>query len=272
MSLRNLTTQQMVSFSERWIDHAKERPIIERYPISRAVLPRVEEAHGNLLVYQRKNLESRAAIAAIQKEQAELDAIHDRKVRGIYHLLTALAELSSSTERAEHYLQLREVLLPEGLQAVNRSYEAQGGEVLLLQQRLTPQVVANLQAIPTPEGNLHDHVQAWVKAGLTMLELDRRRTDIAKTDDEMDTKQADVARARNEWIRAATALRSCLELDRASPEDIERVFRYLDEAEAKADRRAELPPSSGDEPTVSDPGSAGPAPCAGGGSGTSGGP
>src|SRR5690606_20238168 len=61
-------------------DHDGAIFAIEKYPISRAVLPRVEEAHGNILVYQRKNLESRAAIAAIQKEQAQLDAIHDRKV------------------------------------------------------------------------------------------------------------------------------------------------------------------------------------------------
>jgi len=273
MALRNFTTQQMVSFSRNWIDRAKERLIIERYPISRALLPRIEEAHGNLLTFQRKNLESQAAIAAIQKEQAQLDAEHDRKMRGVYHFLTSLAELSGDAERAEHYLELRDLLLPDGLLAVNRSYAAQGGEVLLLQKRLTPQAIESLRKIPTPEGSLHDHVQAWMKAGLALLELDRRRTDISKSDGETDTKQAEVARARAEWIRAASALRSCLELDRATPEDIEQVFRYLDEAEVKADRRAAMPPMSpdqaaDDEPVASAPASSPPSPCSDDGEGS----
>ena len=253
MVLKYLTMQQMVSFSHNWIDPAKERPIIERHPISRALLPRIEEAHGNLLTYQRKNLESQAELAAIRKEQAQLDAEHDRNVRGVYHFLTSLAELSRTRDRAEHYLQLRDLLLPDGLQAVIRSYAAQGGEVLLLQKRLTPETIAYLRAIPTPDGNLYDHVEAWMKAGRRLLELDQRRTDIAKTHDESDTTQAEVARARNEWIRAASGLRSCLELDRAAPEDIERVFRYVDEASTKANRRAELPPTASESPPASSP-------------------
>jgi len=273
MALRHFTLQQMVSFSRNWIDPAKERPIIERYAISRAVIPRIEEAHGNLLTFQRKSLASQAEIAAIQKEQAQLDAVHDRNVRGVHHLLTSLAELSADEERAKHYLRLRDLLLPDGLQAIVRSYAAQGGEVLLLQKRLTPEAIASLRRIPTPEGNLHDHVEAWMKSGLALLELDRRRTDIAKTYDDADTTQAEVARARNEWIRAANALRSCLELDRAAPEDVERVFRYVDEASAKADRRAVLPPSSPDEAVDGEsvgpePAPAPPPPCAGDGGGS----
>lgn len=274
MALRYFTMQQMVSFSRNWIDDAKERPIIERYPISRAVIPRIEEAHGNLLNFQRKSLESQAEIAAIQKEQAQLDAVHDRNVRGVYHFLTSLAELSDNEERAKHYLKLRDLLLPDGLQAVIRSYGAQGGEVLLLQRRLTPESIGSLREIPTPEGNLYDHVEAWMKAGLALLDLDRRRTDIAKTRDEADTTQAEVARARNEWIRVTNALRSTLELDGATPEDLERVFRYVDEANGKAERRAALPPRARDEapeeqPAASEPPSAPPPACGDGGGGGS---
>lgn len=249
MALRNLTTQLMVSYSLNWLDPTRERPIIERYPISRALLPRIEEAHGNLFAFQRKSLESQGEIAAIQKDQARLDAEHDRNIRGVYNYLTALAELSFDEDEARHYLDLRDLLLPEGLQAIIRSYAGEGGEVLLLEQRLTPQAIANIRNIPTPGGNLYEHVQAWIKAGHTLRALEERRMDILRTLGESETKQADVARARNEWIRMAHALRANLELDRASAEDMERVFRYLDAGEAKADRAAALPASKGEPPT-----------------------
>lgn len=275
MALRNLTTQLMVSFSQNWIDATRERPIIERYSISRALLPRLEEVHGNLLSFQRKSLESQEAIAGIQRTQARLDAEHDRNVRGVYNYLTALAELSGEEERAEYYLELRDLLLPDGLQAVIRSYAAQGGEVLLLQQRLNRDVQAALRDIPTPDGNLYDHVEAWMKAGLALRALEEKRVDVAKTVGKAELKGTDVIRARNEWIRTVHALRANLDLDGASAEDVERIFRYLDAAEAKADRAAALParssdanddPTTGpllddDSPLGSDPGSVPSSPC-----------
>lgn len=248
MALRNLTTQLMVSFSKNWIDADKERPIIERYPIARALLPRLEEAHGNLLAFQRKSLDSQGEIAAIQREQARLDAEHDRKIRGVYNYLMALAELSDTEEEARNCLELRDLLLPDGLQAIIRSYAEESGEILLLQQRLSARAILDLRNIPVRGGNLYDHVDAWMKAGLMLGKLDEKRTDILKTLGESETKQADVARARNEWIRTVHALRANLDLDRASAEDMERLFRYLDQAETKADRGAAVPASKGETP------------------------
>lgn len=230
MTLRFLTIQRMISFSRSWLHPDEERSIIEQYPIARALLPRMEEAHGNLLVFQRKSLESQGEIAAIQREQALLDAEHDRKVRGVYNYLSSLAELSDGEEEARRYLALRDLLLPDGLQAIIRSYAEEGGEVVFLQQRLTAEAVAALRDIPVPGGTLFDHVEAWMRAGLLLLELDKKRTDIVKTLGQTETKQADVLRARNDWIRNTHALRATLTLDRATPEDMERVFRYLDEA------------------------------------------
>jgi hypothetical protein len=57
-----------------------------------------------------------------------LDDLHDRKVRGIFGVLTALAELADDAEKAAGYLDLRGQLFPSDLKAIQRSYLDESGE------------------------------------------------------------------------------------------------------------------------------------------------
>lgn len=251
MSKRDLTTQSMVSISERWADPEKEKPVLERYPLTAALLPRLVKAHTNLVRFQRASSETQGEIAALQKEQAALDAEHDRKIRGVFGFLTSLAELSDTEDRARHYLDLRDKLLPDGLRAVQRSYVDQGGEIVLLQGRLDDVAKRALADIGTPEGPLHLHVQAWMKAATRLGQLEQKRLDLTSGASPSDTRKSDVLRARNEWIRVVNALQTNLQLDEVTPEDMHRIFRYLDAAEAKASRRSpvEAPKDEDVKPT-----------------------
>lgn len=240
MSKRILTTQTMLAISERWLDPEKDKPILLRYPLTAAIFSHLLKAHTNLVVFQRASTESQEAISAVQKEQAALDAEHDRKIRGVYAILTGLAEIAETPARARHYLDIRDKLLPEGLRAVSRSYVDQAGEIEMLKGRLDEKTLLAIADINTPEGPLHLHVQAWMKAATLMSNLESKRMDLSDSASE-DTRKSDVQRARNEWIRVVNGLRANLLLDEASPEDMHRVFRHLDAAEAKAERRAPEP-------------------------------
>lgn len=257
MSKRNLTTRTMLSVSGRWVDPEQEKPILQRYPLTAALIPHLLKVHANLVVFQRTSSEIQDEIAAVQKEQAAFDAEHDRKIRGVYGYLTALAELSDSESRARHYLDIRDTLLPDGLRAVQRSYMDQAGEIPLLKGRLDEQALRALADLTTPEGPLNLHVQAWIKAATRLSDLERKRMDLLERSPG-DTRKSDVQRARNDWIRVANGLRANLLLDDASVEHMHRVFRYLDVAEAKADRR--IPEASEAVDTTPPPAEA-PAPC-----------
>lgn len=260
MAKRNLTTQTMVTVSERWVDPEREKPILQRYPLTAALIPHLVKAHTNLVVFQRASAETQGEIAAVQKEQAALDAEHDRKIRGVFSFLTSLAELSDTEGRARHYLDLRDKLLPDGLRAVQRSYVDQAGEIVLLEGRLDDGAKRALADIGTPEGPLSLHVQAWMKAATRLGQLEEKRLDLARSASIDDTRKSDVLRARNEWIRVVNGLKSNLLLDQASDEDLYRIFRHLDAAEAKADRRSPSEPSNlADAPPAP---SAEPEPCA----------
>src|SRR6185369_11183192 len=96
MSLRDLPTQTMVSLSAAWLDPAHARTAIEALPTARAVLPKLEAAHRLLLKTQPDRSKPRTPpeLAALQTEQAQVDAIHDRSARGVYNVLTGFADLS----------------------------------------------------------------------------------------------------------------------------------------------------------------------------------
>lgn len=265
MAIRIFTTQLMVLFSGRWLDPEGERPILERYPLTSALLPRLAQTHAKLIAFQRATFETQGAIAKLQERQAELDALHDRKMRGVFNMLTALAELSDKPNLAAHYLDLRDKLLPEGLRAVTRSYLEEAGEAVLLQGRLDAPSIQALTAIPTPDGHLYQYVEAWMLAATEIGKLERERLELTKKAPPDDTTPADVVRARNEWIRIVHAIRANLLLDDAKPEDIEAVFRHLDQAEAKADRRAPVdakPQTPAEPPSPASPPAEPNSPCA----------
>jgi len=242
MALRNLTTQSMVAVGARWLDPGQERPILQRYALTRALLHHLETTHARLIEFQRRSTDTEEAVQHLTERLAALDAQHDRLLRGVFGMLTSLAELADGEERATHFLDLRDTLFPDGLRGVSRSYWDQSGEAVLLRGRLNERIVQSLRSILTPNGSLFGHVQTLLDVARVMGELEAQRISLAKTS--TDTTRADVARARNEWIRVVTALRAATSLDGVSPEESDRIFRHLDEAEAKADRRAQPAPTS----------------------------
>lgn len=252
MALRGLTTQTMVTVSARWLDPNQERPILQRYPLSRALLTHLSTAHARLIEFQRRSTTNEETLQKLSERLAVLDDRHDRILRGAHGMLTSLAALADTDERAAYYLDLRDKLFPDGLRGVSRSYVDQAGEVMLLEGRLDDQSAFALRSILTPNGSLYGHVQTLIDIGREMGRLEAERTKLGRGSEQ--TTRADVARARNEWIRVVTALRASVALDSVSAEDLDRIFRHLDEAEAKADRRTlsskatEAPTGSEDSP------------------------
>lgn len=232
----------MASISETWLHPKGTRPLIEAIAPAAALLPSVQKAHDGLKKAQAQPQQVPEKLLEIQKKQAELDKLHDRKGRGTYLVLTGFAEIADDPALVAEILALRDKIFDPtiGLRVLQASYAEEAGEVILLEERLNDEDRALLKKMPCPKGSLLDAHQARVTAGKKLGALDTEKN--ALSSDQVSapgevTMPADVLRARNAWIKAARALITVLDLDDLDAATRTKILGPIEEAERKADLR-----------------------------------
>ncbi|WP_437951329.1 hypothetical protein WME98_11130 [Sorangium sp. So ce296] len=240
MGYRNLSPQAMVNISGPWLDPEQDRKVFTSLPLLAPLLPAVDEAHGRILTTQRLGTSLQQQAKALMEKALALDATHDRKLRGAYNYLGALAEMTDDPEFAAALLDLRDRLAPAGLKAVARSYGDQAGDAKLLPSRLNEASEKLLKKLKTPEGPLSQVVDAWVAAALEIEKVEAQREQLAlNTPANIDgATPREVLNARNAWIRVVRAIETNLALEKAATGEItERLLGRLRRESARADRR-----------------------------------
>ena len=240
MSYRPISTERMVQISARWIDPKGLRPVLLAIAGVTHLVAKIEECHESLISTQTTSSAILARVAAIQEEQATLVLVHDRKLRGVIGLLSALAEISDDPSKATAYLDLSNRLSPDGLRGTGKSYADKAGAAKMIPGRLDASATKLLARIPTAEGKLIDVVDAWTQAGhrLGVLEEEELALNRQLTSNEGGKRPGDVVKARNRWIRLARALETNLEVSDADEATVSRLLGSLHDAEARAGRRA----------------------------------
>lgn len=239
MNLKGLSTEEMVVISTSWVD--KKTPAgkaIDDEPAYKTAMGIIADAHQKLHATQPQSDDPR--LKEITEEAAATDLRHDALVRGIHGLLTSAALIHSTLgnqEKADQYSGMLQVLLPEGLDAAQKTYLAQAGEAELVGSRLTPEHKKQLKQIDIAGVKLDTLVDDWRAAGRQLGELEKERASLVigtRTDKERDTELT----ARNLWIRGVKALVANAELGKLDPETDKLLFSQLRKAEADAERRA----------------------------------
>lgn len=241
MSLRDLSTQSMVTIISAWLDPDLERKDIEALEKAAFLLPTLEEAKTTLIATQARPTDILAPeISAVQKAQTAVDGTHDRKSRGTHGALTAFAELVDDPDKAAQILALRDKLFPQGLSVVKWSYTDEAGEAELVEARLTAQDRALLKQLSYPGGKLFDAHEARIAAARKLGELEQKKQGLIRASESKDGKvgPSDVVKARNAWIRAVRAFVGILDLEKnLAAKTREKILGPLEEAERKAARR-----------------------------------
>jgi hypothetical protein len=262
MAIRDISSEMMVKLSAAWLDPARQRPLLESVPLVAAVLPKIDEAHRGLLDTQPRRAPAplEAELDAIQQKQVAVDTVHDRKMRGTFGLLTALADLTEDPSEAARYVELRDTVCPKGLKGTTQSYAEQAGAARLLPARLDAEDEKLLESIPLRGGRLKDAVKAWTGAALELEKLEDEKAEIARQLEASEAiRPADALQARYRWIRAARGLEANLELAEGDEATLQAILGPLYEAAKKAERKKVAKGGApGEEPT-------------GGGGGTEGG-
>ena len=236
MALKALSTEEMVQISSAWVSvDDPSRKLVEGRPRLAPFLPDLEKAHRALVAVIPDADNPR--LAQIAELSAAEDAVHDRLARGLYGFLS---EASLLDDAGHELLALRDLLFPEGLSAViHASFRGQAGYAARLRERLTPDARALLARCASRNGaqrNLADHVDAWLAAAdrLGKLQDEAARLQVSATP----SQAAQIATARNAWIRLVNAFAAVAELEALDEVSARLLFGPLRAAEASAERRS----------------------------------
>lgn len=244
VALNRLSGPTMRTISAQWIEDAETYKILSSFAKTRALLPDIEEVHqGVLRALEADGGDALAEqIATLRSEGDAYDLRHDRKYRGTYKLLDALAELADEPATATALLALRDQLHPNGLSQVNTTWADEAGNAATVRAGLDKAVRSGLKAVSSTEGRtLDDEVQAWLKAADKLGPVAAKK---AAAEHQAQNNQADantpvMNAARNQWIKVARALESTLDLVKdASPAQRSAVLGLLYDSAAKAERRS----------------------------------
>jgi hypothetical protein len=224
MNLKDLSVPAMLAVSGAWTDPEHKRALLEHSPVGRALLPEIEAAHGALLRADA-DADRQDTLFELQEEQAAVDLVHDRKLRGAYYVLTGLAEVTDDDGEKAALLAARDQLSPLGLAEAQRTYRDEAREIEFVEGRLTAETRLLLQRIPAPGGVLWASVEARFAAARRLAALEARRAELTGSD-----AAASVLHARNAWVQVVRALDASLAIDAAGQEarrellgDIERA-------------------------------------------------
>jgi hypothetical protein len=254
MALNDLTTASMLSITEPWVTPGPVQSLLLSLQLIAPMIPAFEIVHQALLETQRTHdTPGEMRLRQLDEQTRQLDHIHDRKVRGVHGLLTALSDLSEEPTSARHFLDLRDILFPSGLEVTDLSYLEEAMQARQLEARLSPDLRAAVSEIPVagpppvaaqdpnnPDqpASLLTHVKRMIDAGqrLGVSEAERVALEERLLNEGKRTAPADVLKARHAWVRAVKALVSLLQVEHLSALQRRQILGALDLAEAQASR------------------------------------
>jgi hypothetical protein len=253
MALKRLRTEEMVVITSTWVDpaHADHQALAAVTALA-ALLPAMDSAWQGLHATYRAGAGTERR-KRIQDRQRALDLEHDDVVRGIWFYLHSQVFVTREPVERQELARLRDLLLPEGLVAVNKSYREEAGQADLAASRLTAPDRELLESMVMRDGRtLLALVKRWRELAVQIGALDRERAGDVRDDVPTPAEARD---ARHRWIRTVTAMRDVAALVAADDHAIQQILRRVESAERVADRRAAHGDAAG-EPSAPDDGMA----------------
>jgi hypothetical protein len=251
MNLSILPINVMLAQSKQWLTDAMIRDSIERHALGAAVLVAVQKAHDRLALQVERRRQHEAMLARLTERIAAADQRHDRKARALHAALRGLIEGTDDAELQSLYRALEELLFPEGLAIVNRSFSYQAGAIEALERRVTPEIHAQLEAIPLGPLSLASLYRDWVAAGSEVGKLVAERDRLLERTARGGSaaEEVDVRAARLQWVNTVQTFVRTLDLMDLGQEDRAATLSPLEAAVAQALRnRDSEPPEPGEQP------------------------
>jgi hypothetical protein len=261
MSFRIMTAQEYLATTRPWVTPAHHaHQALMGQPITAAIMPQVIAAHNGL---EQALYPSSGPLAALIEQAGQTDQLHDNLMRCQDARLTA--ELLVTTDPAERDMlqSLRDLILPEGLAIVQKSYAHEVGHAQIVGAQLTGEQRSFLQSIPMRAGTLSDIFDAYQAAAETLGDLEHQR----RTMGDSRPGRGALVRARNHWVQVVNlVLQATMVLDdpelqklaaaveRAKQQAVERRRLRMETAEDSATPAPDIDPDIGPDGDDVEPG------------------
>ena len=255
MNLKALSINVMLAQSKRWLVDAGTRAPVEAHPLGAAALAEVQKAHDRLAMQSERRRQHELALAERTGRISGVSGRHDRKARALHAALQAAIEGTDDPVLARAYLELQQILFPEGLAIVARSYTYQAGAIEALERRITSDHLLRLAVIAVGDETLTDWYRAWVEAGHALGKLVTERDIMLKRAGRGGTvaMDLDLRAARTQWISTVRAFLAILDLIAIGQDTREALLSPLEACVAQAQRYRGTPTSPApDAPTDGD--------------------
>jgi hypothetical protein len=254
MNLNILTTNVMLAQSKQWLTEQAIRVLIEQHPLGAALIGAIRKAHDRLALQAERRRQLAALLARLTRLISATDLRHDRKARALHGALQSLIEAIDDDELRNQYMFLLELLFPEGLAIVNRSFAYEAGAAEALENRMTPEIYAQLESIALGGQTLARVYREWVEAGNELGKLVAERDRMVERNGRGGSASydMDIRAARLQWINTVHTFVSALELTELGQDVREAVLSPLAAAIAQALRGRDGEP--GEEPGDGEPG------------------
>ena len=225
MNLNALPTNVMLAHSGYWLVDEALRAKLAAHPLGAAILMELTRVHERLQGQVERRRQLALALARLTELLSALDLTHDNMARAIHAVLEALLMATRDPEAREIYLHLRDLLFPEGLSIVSRTYAYQAGAAQALVARVSEEDLARLTAIPVGPETLADWYRAWITAGAQLgKHLHEREALVAHTGrGGTAIAEVDTRAARLEWIEIVRTLLDALDIMKLAPEAREQL-------------------------------------------------
>jgi hypothetical protein len=243
MAFKRLTVEEMLQLSAPWVSPEEEaHRVMARHPMLAVLLPHLQVAHSG--IYQVRVRAENPKVWRLCEHAYEIDATHDDLVRGIFAALTMLAQTS---EPAEEYLRLRDLLLPEGLAHATKTYREEAGHAVMVAARLDSSTQACLKAITFNEQNLFELVETWLKTAKKLGQVEEERISLSPASASLATE---INMARLRWIRVVNTLVSAAVMVNLDTRSDGILFSALRQTERQSVLRAVKRENSGSSATL----------------------
>lgn len=264
MALNRLSTPQMIRVSKQLLSKKELRPKLAALKRVAPFLDDLQAAHDNLVISRSAGLAISPELVVVREKQAAVDDVHDRRLKGLFELLTVLANLASELGLdADAIIGARNLLFPDGPSMTQRKYAEEAAEVELVEARLTPEAKALLNDIKVQGKTLWAIVDRWLDAAreLAVLESEREQIEAKLTKERADRpRERD---ARNAWIDTVGLIRRAVQAHKElAAEDVAVIFQRLNGYESGVEKIDDSSPADAADDDDDDNGGGVPPPAA----------
>lgn len=252
MNLNALTTQAMLVQSDRWLHNPEVHAALMKYALGIALKPQLVVSYEQLSLVQASRGKVYGDISALSARIVEVDQDFDDGARCLFFGLEALIAGARDQTSSTQFTTLRDLLFPDGLSIIQRSFVDEGGAMLEIERRVTPEILRALDAIRLGDRTLGAVYRDWVAAGAMLRELTQKRAQVRASAARGGTAlpAIDGRNARQQWIKTVHALLGAFELENLSDATRELLFGPLYHSVALATRGGQAEDDDSELPEV----------------------